>query len=201
MSNPMDPMNLIISGTGGQGNILLSRMIGRILIAKGYKVSIGESFGAAQRGGSVYSSMRVSKHNDYGPLIPEGKAHLIMSLEPLEALRMLLLFGNPDIATIANIQPVYPVGVLSRRLRYPDMDEINNAIRELSKSVFFVDATKIAMDMKASIVANIVMLGTLVASMTLPITREDVEREIRSSFPTSVVDLNLTALRQGMKAA
>jgi len=60
---------LIVCGVGGQGNILLSRMIGRILIGKGYLVNIGETFGAAQRGGSVFSSLRISKKRNYGPLV------------------------------------------------------------------------------------------------------------------------------------
>ena len=120
MTTTQDPQNLIVCGIGGQGNILLSRMIGRILTGKGYRVNIGETFGAAQRGGSVYSSMRVSKTRDFGPLVPEGSAHLILSLEPLETLRMLQLYGNPDVLTVTNVQPIYPVGVLSKRVKYPE---------------------------------------------------------------------------------
>ena len=68
-----DPLNLIICGVGGQGNILISRMIGRILSGKHYYVTIGETFGAAQRGGAVYSSMRISQKRYYGPLIPKAR--------------------------------------------------------------------------------------------------------------------------------
>ena len=200
MNARMDPLNLIISGIGGQGNILLSRMIGRILTRKGYLVNIGETFGAAQRGGSVYSSMRVSKKMNYGPLIPEGCAHLILSLEPLEALRMVTLFGNSQVITLTNTEPIYPVGVLSKRLQYPDLEQLRKAVEKHSGAGWFVDATQVALGLNAPIVANIVMLGTLAAVEMIPVTEEDMEEEIRNTFPTPKIDLNLEAMRAGIKA-
>ncbi|MBT3255412.1 MAG: indolepyruvate oxidoreductase subunit beta [Deltaproteobacteria bacterium] len=196
-----DPQNLIVCGIGGQGNILLSRMIGRILTGKGYRVNIGETFGAAQRGGSVYSSMRVSRNRDFGPLVPLGSGHLILSLEPLETLRMLQFYGNPDILTVTNIQPIYPVGVLSKRVEYPNLDRLLQAVKELSAGTWVLNATQIAMDFSAPIVANIVLLGALAASEALPISMEEVEAEIRASFPGAKVELNLKALRAGFQEA
>lgn len=195
-----DPLNLIICGIGGQGNILLSRMIGRILTRKGYFVSIGETFGAAQRGGSVFSSLRVSKKKNYGPLIPEGRAHVILGLEPLEGLRILNTFGNSDAITITNTQAIYPVGVLSKRFEYPDIEKLRAAIRGLSLSSWFLNAMELAMELKSPIVSNIVMLGVLVGSKTIPISIEEVAEEIKNSFPASKVDLNLQALNMGVNA-
>ncbi|MCK4262805.1 MAG: 2-oxoacid:acceptor oxidoreductase family protein, partial [Dehalococcoidia bacterium] len=68
-----DPLNLIICGVGGQGNILMSSLVASALTRKGYYVAIGETFGAAQRGGAVFSSVRISARHPYGPLIPEGR--------------------------------------------------------------------------------------------------------------------------------
>ncbi len=201
MTATRDPQNLIVCGIGGQGNILLSRMIGRILTEKGYRVNIGETFGAAQRGGSVYSSMRVSKTRDFGPLVPEGTAHLILSLEPLETLRMLQIYGNPEILTVTNVQPIYPVGVLSKRVEYPKLDSLVQSIRDLSANTWVLNATQIAMELDAPIVANIVLLGALAASEALPISMEEMEEEIRRSFPDSKVELNLKALRAGFQSA
>jgi len=201
MTSTRDPQNLIVCGIGGQGNILLSRMIGRILTGKGYRVNIGETFGAAQRGGSVYSSMRVSRNRDFGPLVPEGSAHLILSLEPLETLRMLQFYGNPEILTVTNVQPIYPVGVLSKRVEYPNLDRLVQAIRELSADTWVLNATQIAMDLEAPIVANLVLMGALAASEALPISMEEMEGEIRQSFPAAKVELNLKALRAGFQGA
>ncbi len=200
MNAQKDPLNLIIGGIGGQGNILLSRMVGRILTRKGYLVNIGETFGAAQRGGAVFSSMRVSSERKYGPLVPEGCAHLIVSLEPLEALRMLTIFGSPEVKTVTNTEPIYPVGVLSKRLKYPDLEQLKMAVKRLSGASWFVDATQLALGLDAPIVANIVMLGALAAIDEIPVTKEDVEGEIRSSLPAAKVDLNLTAMRAGIEA-
>ena len=200
MNSQADPLNLIIGGIGGQGNILLSRMIGRILTRKSYFLSIGETFGAAQRGGPVFSSMRVSKVRYYGPLIPQGKGNTILSLEPLETLRILNIFGNPDVVTITNIQPIYPVGVLSKRLEYPDLEKLKKYIQRLSRASWFLNATELAMELKSPIVANIVMLGALVGSKTTPISLEDSEREIKNSFSISKIDLNLEGLNMGFNA-
>jgi indolepyruvate ferredoxin oxidoreductase, beta subunit len=195
-----DPMNMIICGVGGQGNILLSRMIGRILIRKDYRVEIGESFGAAQRGGSVFSSLRVSRKKNHGPLIPEGRAQVIVSLEPLEALRMLGFYGNPEVTTIFNTQPVYPVGVLSKRVKYPDLERLITAIAQLSQKSWSLNAMEMAMRLKAPIVANIIMLGALTGTGTVPINLDEVKAEVVSSLPPNRVELNLKALNMGYEA-
>lgn len=200
MRSQPDPLNVIICGVGGQGNILLSRMIGRVLIRKGYFVGIGETFGAAQRGGSVFSTLRISRKQNHGPLVPEGKAQVVLSLEPLEALRMLQLFGNPGVVTLFNTQPVYPVGVLSKRFDYPDVEKLKAAISRLSHKSWSLNATQLALDLKAPIVANIIMLGALAASMTLPVTLNDVKIEIKNSFPPDKTELNLKALDIGRDA-
>jgi indolepyruvate ferredoxin oxidoreductase beta subunit len=200
VSLQVDPLNVIICGVGGQGNILLSRMVGRILIQKGYLVDIGETFGAAQRGGSVFSSLRVSRREHHGPLILEGKGHVILSLEPLEALRMISVFGNPEVLTVYNTQPVYPVGVLSRRFSYPDLEHLGAAIRKLSRACWSLNATELAMKLDSPIVANIIMLGALTACGAIPITMDEVKVEMRNTFPASKMELNLKALDSGYHA-
>lgn len=200
MKKESDPLNLIVSGVGGQGNILVSRMIGRVLINKGYRLTIGETFGAAQRGGPVYSSLRISRERYYGPLVPEGRGHVILSLEPLEALRSLYMFGNPEVLSVTNTAPVYPVGVLSKRLEYPNPEKTKEAIRKLSKKSWFVNATEIAMKLQSPIAANVVMLGALIGTQTIPVSVEDAEEEVRRTLPAPTFDLNLEALHRGVEA-
>jgi indolepyruvate ferredoxin oxidoreductase beta subunit len=197
MISQSDPLNLIICGVGGQGNILISRLIGRALSNKGYFVTIGETFGAAQRGGGVFSSLRISETRYYGPLVPKGLGHIILGLEPLETLRTLDTYGNPEAVTITNFQPVYPVGVLAKRLTYPDLQELKGAIEALSRSSWFLKATDMAMELGAPIVANIIMLGALLGTAEIPLNMEEAEQEVKDSFPGSKVELNLTALKMG----
>jgi indolepyruvate ferredoxin oxidoreductase beta subunit len=200
MNLNVDPLNLIVCGVGGQGNILISRMIGRILSRKGYYITIGETFGAAQRGGAVHSSMRISEKRCYGPLIPKNGAHVIVSLEPLEALRMLTVYGNENVMTVTNTQPVYPVAVLSRRKDYPDLGRLKKSIESLSRGAWLVNVTQMAVDLGSPIVANIILLGSLLGIGKMPLQTEDVEQEIRSTFPGSAAELNLKALRMGKEA-
>ena len=195
-----DPLNLVISGVGGQGNIMLSRLIGRSLLSKGYFVTIGETLGVAQRGGAVMSNVRISEKMPFGPLIPEGKAHIILSLEPLEALRMLVGYGNPKVTTITNFHPLFPVSVLSRKDQYPDYDALKKTIIELSESAWFVDATDMGLKLEAPIVANVIMLGALIGINSIPLTKKDIEEEIESSFTSDRVELNLKALKIGIES-
>jgi len=193
-----DPLNVVISGVGGQGNILLSRLIGRCLLRKGYHVAIGETLGVAQRGGGVMSNVRISEKMLFGPLIPEGQAHVILSLEPLETLRMLVRFGNPKVTTITNFNPLFPVSVLSGKDRYPEYEALKESIRQLSASAWFLDATGIGLKLGAPIVANVIILGGLIGLNLLPLTREDIAAELKASFTPDRVKLNLKALGLGM---
>lgn len=200
MAISADPLNLIICGVGGQGNILLSGMVGGAYLKKGYFATIGETFGAAQRGGAVFSAVRVSKKREYGPLMPEGKAHLILGLEPLETLRMVQRYANPGTVCISNTYPVVPAGVSANRETYPDPDELKNAVKALCKKAWFIDATSIALELKAPIAMNIVMVGALLGTGQLTLTEDDIKAELRENLPPDRLELNYEALARGMKA-
>lgn len=199
MKSQPDPLNLIICGVGGQGNILISRLIGRALSRKGYFVTVGETFGSAQRGGAVFSGLRISKKKYYGPLIPEGQGHIIVSLEPLETLRILNAYGNADVITLTNFNSMYPVGVLSKRSVYPDLKKLRAGIQRLSQSSWFLNATDMAMELGSPISANVIMLGALAGSNSIPLSFEEVEEEVKDTFPGAKSDLNLRALKKGFQ--
>jgi len=199
MAISADPLNLIICGVGGQGNILLSGMVGGAYIKKGCFATIGETFGAAQRGGAVFSSVRISKKREYGPLMPEGKAHLILGLEPIETLRMVQKYANPETVCISNVYPVVPASVSANRETYPDIDEIKSAVSSLCRKAWFLDATSIALDLKAPIAMNIVMAGALLGTEQLSLTVDDIKAELTESLPPDRLELNFEALARGMK--
>ena len=201
MKMQQKPFNIVVCGVGGQGNILISRLIGRILTDQGYTVSIGETFGAAQRGGSVFSCLRVSKDRLYGPIIPEGQADVIISLEPMEALRQLKTLGNPDVMVLTNTKTVNPVQVTIGEETYPDFDQLKSAITGLSKQAWFIPATDIAMEIGAPIIANIVMLGALVGSGAMEISLDKAESEVRATIPESKHEINSEALKRGYETA
>ncbi|HEA65815.1 MAG TPA: indolepyruvate ferredoxin oxidoreductase [Desulfobacterales bacterium] len=200
MKNVKDPANVVVCGVGGQGNILISRLIGRILTKQGYSVSIGETFGAAQRGGSVFSCLRISKKRLYGPLIPDGDADIILSMEPMEALQQLKSLGNPEVMVLTNIKIVPPVEFIIGDQVYPELFKIKSALIRFSKQAWFIPATEIALEIGAPIIANIVMLGALVGSRVMSITLDEAEAEVRATVPESRLDLNLEALKRGYRS-
>jgi len=196
-----DPLNVIVTGVGGQGNVLISQLMGRALVRAGYHVTIGETYGASQRGGAVMSHLRASRQAQYGPLIPQGQADVILGLEPVEALRVLGQYGNPDVTVITNSRPVYPLAVAIGTAHYPSVEEIVKALEELSSRAWLINATDIALELGASILANIIMVGALVGAGVLPLAAEEFELELRESLPADRLDLNLKAFRIGLAEA
>jgi indolepyruvate ferredoxin oxidoreductase beta subunit len=194
-----DPYNIIITGVGGQGNVFGSRVLSNMLVHKGYYVTIGETFGASQRGGSVMSHVRVSANSTWSPQIPKGKAHLIVALEPVEAIRVLMIYGNQEIKVLANTRPIYPVGVIAGEMDYPPIEAIKATLAELSSFPLLLDATDEAIKLGNSILANIVLIGAASRILELPIGREDFKEVILNTLPTSKLDVNLKAFDMGAK--
>lgn len=194
-----DPYNVIITGVGGQGNVLASRIVGEMLALKGLHVTIGETFGASQRGGSVMSHLRIStRTGGLSPQIPRGKAHMVMALEPIEGIRVLKDYGNPEVKVICNTRPIQPIDVICGRLPYPADDDIQSWIRELSSAAWFMDTTQQALELGNPILANVITVGALAGTAVLPIEREDFESVFSMRMPPDKVALNLTAFDLGV---
>jgi len=196
----MDPLNLIICGVGGQGNVLASRIIASAGIEEGLYVTIGETYGASQRGGSVMSHVRFSEVMQYGPLIPEGSAHVILGFEPTETLRVISNFGNPTIDVIVNPRPYYSIDVLAGRTEYPEISEVLDMITELSSSLEVVEATELAIDAGKAVVQSVVMVGALASSGLVPISEEAFRKTIVDIFSERDPKLNQRAFDLGYKA-
>lgn len=195
-----DPLNLVITGVGGQGNVLISLVVGKALVDAGYFVTIGETYGASQRGGPVMSHVRVSENTQYSPFIPDGCADIVLGMEPVETLRMLGRYGNPNVVTIVNPRPIYSIDVTGGQATYPDLDELMSAIRHLSAKVWTVNATEEAQKMGNAMFANSILVGALVASNVMPLDGKRVELVLRETFPKEI-DANILAFRKGMELA
>lgn len=195
---PADPYNVIITGVGGQGNVMASRLLGKVLTRNGMRVTIGETFGVSQRGGSVMSHLRVSRDTTWSPQIPKGRAHLIVALEPSEAIRVLAEYGNPGVLVVCNIRPLPPMGVISGQATYPSPEEVREGIGELSARSWFLDATAEAVRLGSPIYGNIVMLGAAAATGALPVERDDFQAALAANVPAGKVDRNMEAFDAGM---
>jgi len=191
--------NLIITGVGGQGNVLSSQLIGQAFVHKGYFTTIGETYGASQRGGSVMSHIRISSKKQLSPLIPKGKADIIVALEPVEALRVLTHYGNPETVVIVNTRPIYPVDVISGKEAYPEFAEIEKSLKTLSRKVYYISATDQAMEMGSPILGNMIMIGALLQVNLLPLSMEEFRQTLSKNFNGKRLETNLQALEQGKK--
>ncbi|MCF8033136.1 MAG: indolepyruvate oxidoreductase subunit beta [Desulfarculaceae bacterium] len=199
MSAAPDPFNLIITGVGGQGNVLASQILGQALVRQGWVVTVGETYGASQRGGSVMSHLRLSRRKQWSPLIPEGQAHLVVGLEPLESLRVMARYGNPGVLTLTNTRPIHPLDVIAGAAEYPEMDTLLAKLKKLGAGVWTVDATRIALELDNPILSNMAMLGAL-AGMELaaaPLSREDFAEALGMLLPAKALPANLEAFDQG----
>ena len=200
MALAKDPFNVIIGGVGGQGNVLASQILGQMLVTRGYVITIGETYGASQRGGAVMSHLRLSEKDQLSPLIPEGRCDLLVSLEPVETLRILEPYGHPGVMTLINTRPIFPMDVISGNAAYPEISKVIAKIQALSKKTWSINATQIALDMGDPIFSNMAMLGALTATKTLPIDRQGFEETIKELLPLQKLSDNLKAFDEGSMA-
>ncbi len=191
--------NLIITGVGGQGNVLSSLLIGQALVRKRYFVTIGETYGMAQRGGPVMSHIRISSKKQPSPLIRKGTADTVISLEPVEALRVLVTYGNPKVIVLVNSRPVYPVDVTAGDAIYPDFKEIKQALKSLSLKIYFLDATEKAIQLGSPILTNIIMIGALLELKVLPLEEKEFVETLTRRFSNEKLKLNIKALEEGKR--
>ncbi len=194
-----DSMNVIITGVGGQGNVLASRVLAGMLVNAGYYVTIGETFGMSQRGGSVMSHVRISQKAIRSPQMPLGSADIIIALEPVEALRVLIKYGNPDVAVLSNSRVVYPIGVITGELNYPSLTEIQNVLQKTTAKNWLLDATEDAVKLGNPVLSNIIMIGALSATDLLPIDRRSFEKEIAKNMTADKLRINMLAFDAGAK--
>lgn len=190
-----EPFNFIVAGVGGQGNVLLSAFVGTALVNEGFVVSVADTFGVSQRGGSVTSHIKISKKVLYSSVTLEGKADVILGMEPVETLRALGEFGNPHVVVIVNPRPIYPTGGVT----YPALDEVKKAIMKFSSKTKFVNATEEALKMGNPIYTNTILLGSLVGADVLPISKETLVPILEERFPGKLLDPNIKAFNKGME--
>ncbi|HWR67716.1 MAG TPA: indolepyruvate oxidoreductase subunit beta, partial [Desulfomonilia bacterium] len=192
-----DPYNIIITGVGGQGNVTASRMLAGMLVGRGYSVTIGETFGASQRGGSVMSHMRISSHGAWSPQIPKGKVDLVVSLEPSETIKVLSGYGNPETQSLSNDRPIYPVRVIAGDDKYPSMDEIRATIENLTARSFMISATEEALKLGNPIYQNVIMIGAVGGMDLLPVSIDDFREVIGRGMPEDKAAVNVKAYEIG----
>jgi indolepyruvate ferredoxin oxidoreductase beta subunit len=197
MALKKDPLNIIITGVGGQGNVLASQILASAGIKEDLYVTVGETYGASQRGGPVMSHVRFSDIAQCGPLISEGQADVVVGMEPVEALRVVTDYGNPKTKVIVSPRPIYPIWVLAGQATYPPLEEIIGKLKEL---VAKVEVIRLSEDGKAPLPMNILMIGALAGSGMVPVAVKSFEQVMEEIFAAKDLERNLRAFRVGVNS-
>ncbi|MCS7215337.1 MAG: indolepyruvate oxidoreductase subunit beta [Thermodesulfovibrio sp.] len=188
----MSTTNIIISGTGGQGIVLASRIIAQVAFSNGLDVKESEIHGMAQRGGSVIGHIRFGQIV-YSPNIPSGMADIMIALEELEALRYLHFLKSKGMV-ILNKKKIPPAMV---EKDYPE--DIEHQIKNKGFIVNSIEAEKVAKELGNTKVENSVILGFL--SIFLPFKEESWHEVIKKSVPAKTIDINIKAFNEGRRLA
>jgi indolepyruvate ferredoxin oxidoreductase beta subunit len=190
-------MDVIIAGVGGQGNIFASIVISQYAMNKKLNVLGAETIGAAQRGGSVVSHIRIAEGAIYSPLISRGQADLLIGMEYVEMLRHLRLL-NPKGAYLVNAIKIPTVQTNMGLDEYPEPDEILKAAKKYCPNGHVIDASNLAKKLGNVQMTNVVMLGAL--SKVLPFfDYEEMKWLVASNSPTRFKEANLKGYEEGYK--
>ncbi len=199
MKSNGDCFNVVITGVGGQGNILASHILASAAIADGFHATIGETYGQSQRGGAVMSHVRMSKKMSYGPLIPRGGAHVIVGLEPMETLRVAATYANPQTKIIVNPRPNYPLMVLYGAMEYPTVDVLLERIKEMTAETRVIESTELAKEAGEAMASNVVMVGALAGSGWVPIPVNIFADVLKDVIPKKILPVNQRAFELGIE--
>ncbi len=191
---PRRKQDIILAGVGGQGILSIAYVIDNAALKEGLFIKQAEVHGMAQRGGAVQSHLRLSKDRIWSDLIPRGEADMILSVEPLEALRYLD-YLRPEGVVVTSSTPFINIP------DYPDREGLLARLQSIPGSVI-VDSEKLAKDAGSSRTQNTVMLGA--ASRHLILREENLLEYIRVLFAPRgelILEANLKAFELGRQAA
>ncbi len=188
-------IDIILCGVGGMGALSSAAIISKAALEMGMYMKQAETHGMSQRGGDVQSHLRLSDEPISSDLIPEGQCDLILSVEPMEALRYVNFLNKKDGWIITDSDPFVNIP------NYPPMEEVEKEINKIPNHIFH-DFTKIAKEIGNPKGVNMVVLGA--ASKYLKIDIEKLEDAVKQNFAKKgedIVNANIKALRTGREIA
>ena len=191
----METKNIMIVGVGGQGTLLASKLLGRLLLTRNYDIKVSEVHGMSQRGGSVVTYVRYGS-KVYSPIIDTGEADYILSFELLEAARAAEWL-RPDGILITNTQEINPMPVITGAMTYPE--NLLEKLKELGLSVDALDALTLAQKAGSSKAVNLVLLGRL-SNYFKDFSEDEWMAAIEQSVPEKFLEMNKKAFHLGRTA-
>jgi indolepyruvate ferredoxin oxidoreductase, beta subunit len=193
----MSVLNVFFAGVGGQGIITGATIIARAAISAGQNAVMSEVHGMAQRGGSVVCELRLGEV--LSPMIPEGKADLVIGFEPVETVRALSK-ANRCTVVVTEVRPIVPVSVSMGGTPYPPVEDLLGHLRSQVARVYAISATALAEEMGLPQAANVVLLGAVMGTGVIPLDLEFIRAALAAAVPPKALDVNLKALEVGFES-
>ena len=189
--------NVFLAGVGGMGILTAAKIISESAIYEGYNAIMSEVHGLSQRYGMVYSTVRIGDVK--APLIKKGDAHVLIGLEPVEALRYSYMARRDDGYILVNYNPIPPPTVSAGLEEYPDADRVIETIKQNHKNVIVIRAIQMAEELGSPLLQNTIMIGAMFALKGFPLSKESGVQAIKRVFSgkEKVIDLNLKAFEMG----
>jgi indolepyruvate ferredoxin oxidoreductase beta subunit len=195
---PKKNLRIFLTGVGGQGTLLASRLLGEAALAAGFNPMVSETHGMAQRGGIVVSTVVLGDLQS--PLISPGEADIVLGFEALEAFRALDRC-HADSLVIANTATLMPYPVAIGQAQYPAVDQMFRHLAEYVGALLAFDAGDLARQAGSPLAVNMVLLGALAATDSLPIPVETILTVVRTQTKEKFLASNLKAFELGAAAA
>jgi indolepyruvate ferredoxin oxidoreductase beta subunit len=194
----MDTTRLIIVAVGGQGNLLASKVIGEAALLADVPVRMSEIHGMAQRGGVVESAIVFG--DAQSTIISDGEADVLVGFEPLESLRALNKC-NANTVVITSLAPLSPFTVTTGSSAYPVLSELQGLIRQKTAKLIAFDAAALAKEAGNIMSVNMVLLGALIQTGTVPLSAENIKEAIMKRTRKAYIESNLKAFDLGFSIA
>lgn len=183
--------NILLCGVGGQGIVLASKLIAQAAMENSLPVMSAETIGMAQKGGSVFSHVRIGS-NLSTPMIPKGGADVIIGFEPAEAVRMLP-YLKKDGTVIVNSCPTKPVTAMLSASSYTGKEMLDYLKKNVER-LTIVDCERAASEIGSLKVVNMILLGAAAATGELPISMADIKSCLAKRLKPQLLEMNYKAL-------
>lgn len=196
--------NILFAGVGGQGLMTLSAVLGKAAIDAGLDVMTGETHGLAQRSGSIYVHFKIGK--PISPLIPYGKADMLIAMEATEALRYIEYLKDDGVVILS--KNVMPAVAETRRVamdkekknRYFTVEKVEEQLRKVTSKVIALDSLELALEAGNARTENSVLIGSAASCPDFPIPAEELKKAVLALVPPKTVESNSKAFDLGLEA-
>ncbi len=204
MTETTKTFNIMFAGVGGQGLMLLSAILGKAAVDSGFKVMTGEQHGLSQRQGSIYVHFRIG--DPISPLIPYGRADMMIAMEASEALRYIEYLKKDGVVIMSNrimpsVTETEKVALdKEKKIKYITVHQIVEKLEQVTKNVVLLDSLELALQAGNARTENSVLAGATVACADFPIPAEEVRKAVLALVPPKTIEANSKAFDLGRDA-